>query len=234
MEKYELTGETQTLDDGFRKVVLNRIRALKDFGDVKAGDTGGWIECRNNLSQEGDVWVYGDARVYGNAKICDNARIYDKARIHDNAVVCGNTFVCDKAEIYDNATVYGRAKVYDKAIVCGRAKVYDNATVYDNAEVYGGAEVYGKAEVYGRAKVCDNAEVYMPGHLLLIGAIDVWNDFTTFYKSRDNQIMVKCRCFSGTLDKFLRTVDKTYGISHYADVYRAAAKVAELQIGLLV
>ncbi|MFG6329464.1 MAG: hypothetical protein K1W06_08355 [Lachnospiraceae bacterium] len=72
----------------------------------------------------------------------------------------------------------------------------------------------------------------MPGHVLVIGAIGSRDSHTTFYRGRDNQVMVKCGCFGGTLGEFLRAVYKTHGSNHYADVYRAAAKVAELQIGL--
>lgn len=46
---------------------LYRIEALKDFGDVKAGDLGGYIECEDNLSRDGNAWVGGNARVYDNA-----------------------------------------------------------------------------------------------------------------------------------------------------------------------
>lgn len=69
-KKFELTDETKTLDDG---TVLHRIKALIDFGEVKAGIIGGWIEKETNLSQDGDAWVYGDARVYGDAWVSGNA-----------------------------------------------------------------------------------------------------------------------------------------------------------------
>ena len=62
-KKYELTNETQV----FFGRTLYRIRALISFGNVKAGDLGGWIEKEENLAQDGDAWVSGDARVYGNA-----------------------------------------------------------------------------------------------------------------------------------------------------------------------
>ena len=66
MRKYELTEETKTLADG---TVLHRIRALRDipmFG-VEAGELGGFVEGENNLSQDGDAWVYGNAKISGNA-----------------------------------------------------------------------------------------------------------------------------------------------------------------------
>ena len=69
--KYELTSETIKHDG----VVLHRIRALKDFGDVLAGELGGWIEAEKNLSQHGTAWVSGNARVSGDARVYDDARV---------------------------------------------------------------------------------------------------------------------------------------------------------------
>lgn len=64
-KKYELTDEI--LEVGGR--VLHRINALRDFGNIKQGEIGGWIENEDNLSHCGDCWVYGNAEVYGNAKV---------------------------------------------------------------------------------------------------------------------------------------------------------------------
>lgn len=69
--KYELTKETKTLCE----TILYRIKALKDFSNVKKGDLGGWIEKEENLSQEENAWVYGDAKVYGDAEINEENRI---------------------------------------------------------------------------------------------------------------------------------------------------------------
>lgn len=66
MKKFEFTGETKTIQFAFRTVTLHQIRAIVEFGVVKAGDIGGWLEKEENLSQEGDAWVCGDAKVYGN------------------------------------------------------------------------------------------------------------------------------------------------------------------------
>jgi len=62
MNKYKLTKTKEAFG-----ITLYRIKALKDFGDVKKGDLGGWIEKEENLSQENFCWVSGDARVFGNA-----------------------------------------------------------------------------------------------------------------------------------------------------------------------
>ena len=84
--KYKLTEESIK----FRLRTLYRIEALKDFGDVKKGDKGGFIEDEYNLSHDGDSWVCDNAMVCGDARVCDNAWVYCYARVHGNAWVCGN------------------------------------------------------------------------------------------------------------------------------------------------
>lgn len=90
----------------------------------------------------------------------------------------------------------------------------------------------GKAWVCGDAKVWGNAKVFSASHVLVIGAIGSRNDFTTFYRDKDNEITVKCGCFLGKIDRFLEKVTQTHGDSKYALVYRAAVEVAKLQIDL--
>ena len=70
MKKFELTSEFMTNIFG---VKLFRIRAPIEFGRVKAGDKGGFVEKEENLSQEGNAWVYGNARVSGNAEVSGDA-----------------------------------------------------------------------------------------------------------------------------------------------------------------
>lgn len=59
-KKYELTNEFVQVSG----IKLYRIKALKDFASVRAGDLGGYIEKEENLSQNGDAKVYDNARVY--------------------------------------------------------------------------------------------------------------------------------------------------------------------------
>ena len=83
MKKYEFTGETKA----FNGTTLHRIRALKDFGYVEAGDLGGWIEKEENLSHDGRCWVYGTARVYGNAQVSGYARVFGNAWVAGDAEI---------------------------------------------------------------------------------------------------------------------------------------------------
>ena len=94
------------------------------------------------------------------------------------------------------------------------------------------AWVYGNAEVYGDAWVCGNAEVLQISHLLVIGPAGSRNDFTTFFRDKDNEITVRCGCFLGKIDRFLKKVQETHGDNKYALVYKAAVEVAKVQIDL--
>ena len=77
-KKYKLRKDL-VIEYGY--YTLYRIEALNDFSNVKKGDLGGFIESEDNLSQEGDCWVYDKAKVFGKAKVYDNAIIRANARI---------------------------------------------------------------------------------------------------------------------------------------------------------
>ena len=82
-KKYELTEETLAVDGH----VLHRIKALLDFGNVKKGDIGGWIESEYNLLHDDDCWVYGNAKVYGDAEVYGNAEVLGNAKVYGDAIV---------------------------------------------------------------------------------------------------------------------------------------------------
>ena len=94
MKKYELTNEYIT----YLGRKLYRIKALKNFGNVKIGELGGYIEKEDNLSQDGNAWVYGDARVCGEAIVKDNAIVKDKAWVCGNTIVFGDNYSCSNKE----------------------------------------------------------------------------------------------------------------------------------------
>ena len=81
MKKYELVK----VEDSS----LYRIKTLKDFADVKAGDLRGYVESESNLSQEGSCWIY------------DDAVVRDKAIVIDHAIICNKAIVCDKAAVWE-------------------------------------------------------------------------------------------------------------------------------------
>ena len=210
-KKYELTNETRE----FQGRVLHRIRALKDFGGVRAGDLGGWVEKEDNLSQLGACWVYGDAQV------CENARVYGDAQVCENARVSGNTKVYGDAQVYGSAWVYGNARVY------GSAWVYGNAKVYGSAWVYGDALVCENARVSGNARVGGHMHIQKERDYLAVGPVGSRNDFTTFAKDQNGNVAVSCGCFYGTLDEFSEKVGATHGNNNFGAEYRAAIELAK-------
>ena len=82
MKKFELTSETKINIFGKK---LFRIKALISFGDVEAGETGGWVEKEGNVNQSGDAWVYGDAMVSGDARVYGDAMVSGDARVYGDA-----------------------------------------------------------------------------------------------------------------------------------------------------
>ena len=134
MKKFELTTESIT----FLGRTLFRIKALISFGNVKAGELGGYIEKEGNLSHEGNAWVCGDARVCGDAEVCGDA---------------------------DIATISGFGSEYRT---------------------------------------------------------------TTFFRTKNNEIAVKCGCFYGTLAEFREKVKETHGDNRYAKEYLMIADLMEM------
>lgn len=236
-KKYIMTDETRTLKNG---TILHRIKAIRDFGDVKKGDLGGFIEKEENLSHDGDCWVSGDAGVYENAKIHDSVHVYGNARVFGNVEAYGYARVYSDAEVSDNASirndavvqgnarVRGNACISDSAKVGGNAQVMDDAKVCGNSWLFNNVRIYGNAVICGNSVICDDAQIFGTASIwcakikqgasisnardyITIGPIGSRSDWTTFYKNKDNDISVSCGCFCDTLDKFKERVESVYG-----------------------
>ena len=205
-KKYKLTDESVIVNGK----TLHRIEALRDFGDVKKGNKGGFIEKENNLSQKDNCWVYGNARVYdnalvyGNAKVCDNAEVYGNAEVYDYAQVYGNAWVFGNARVYGDASIYGDAMVCGNADVYGNARIYGYAQVCDNAEVCNNANVYEDAKVSGNAEICGDAVITSNSDYILFK--NWWSSGRHFTWTRSNN-MWKVGCFYGTGKEL---IDKAY------------------------
>ena len=112
MKKFKLTSEFIVDISG---VKLFRIKALIEFGNVKAGDLGGYIEKEKNLSHMGNAWVSGNAQVFGNARVSGDAQVFGDARVSgdkDYAYAHGFGF-CNRT------TTFFRLKDGDVGVRCG-------------------------------------------------------------------------------------------------------------------
>jgi len=91
IKKYKLTKEEEEVKGTTTKVY--RIKAIRDFSDVKAGDLGGYVESEKNLSHEGDCWIYDNSKVFENAYVCQDAKVFSGAEIFGDAVIRGNASI---------------------------------------------------------------------------------------------------------------------------------------------
>src|SRR5574344_1966627 len=190
-KKYELTDET--LEWGTH--ILHRIKALKEFAEVKKGDLGGWVESEYNLSQDGTCWVYDDAKVFENARISLDAIIFDKAEVSDNAKVYDHAWIYGNAVVFDDAEVYGNAEVFGNAIIFRNAKVSDDAYVFDSAKVGGDAHIGGNAWVCGNAEIFGNAKVNSIRDYMVFK--NSWSSGRWFTWTKSNDMWC-VGCFYGT------------------------------------
>ena len=189
--KYKLTEESISY---FGKT-LYHIEALKDFGNVKKGDKGGYVQSEENLSQEEDCWIYDNAKVFDSAVVYGNAKVFGNAQVFGNATVYGNALVYGNAKVFDDAKVYDGAKVYGDAIVSNNAIVVNKAIVCGNAKVFGNAVICDNAIVCGNAQVCGCAEIKNNSDYIIFK--NWWSSGRHFTWTRNNN-MWKVGCFYGT------------------------------------
>ena len=117
--KYEiLMDEENTIEWGGR--VLHRIKALKDFGDVKKGDIGGFVEKETNLSHEGNCWIYDNAKAMDNSKVYGNSRMYGYSKMYGNSGMYGYSTMFAYSELYDNSEMYNNSTLKNKTRLYGK------------------------------------------------------------------------------------------------------------------
>ena len=163
-QKYEITDIAHE-----KYPFLHRIRALRDIGkDVKAGDLGGFVECKDNLSfQQGD-----DAWVYNNAIIAGQGCVDMGSVLRNRAIVCGSAYASH------GSVLFGDARAEDDAYIRG-------ATLFGSARVSGAGmilaapddpdcapQLSGRCCVYGKV----SGRVYIGGDAVIISGEEVCNN----------------------------------------------------------
>lgn len=226
-KKYRLDFDTKIeIDDG---KTIYRIIALRDFGDVKAGDVGGYVESEKNLSHYGNCWIYDDAKVYGNARVKDNAKISDDANVFGNAIVSDSSSVCNYAMVYGNAKlkkitlVTDYAKVFDDAILDGciivkdNSKVYGNAYLFDDIDVCNESEIYGDVEIDGYVTI-DHSKVY--------GNAKIRSSDYDIYISHSSKICGNAKV-TGFGDVYEKTITSEIDVTYIRPEYVLTEKMIE-------
>jgi len=96
---------------------LFRIKTLKNFNNVKKGDIGGYVESEDNLSHDGNCWIFDNAVVRDKAQVCGNASVWGKAVVQDNANVRGEARIFDNVIVRDNVIIGGEADICGDVII---------------------------------------------------------------------------------------------------------------------
>ena len=112
----------------------------------------------------------------------------------------------------------------------GNAWVSGDAQVYGNAWVYGNARVSGDAQVYGNAWVSGDARVQNCRDYSATSCFGSENRTTTFFRTKDGGVSVRCGCFYGTLNEFREKVKERHGDSRLAKEYLMLADLMEFRL----
>ena len=176
--KYELSDIT--MEFGIK--TLYRIRALKNFSDVKKGDLGGWVSSENNLSQEGDCWIYDEAKCMDNARMYDNSCIYDYSEMYDSSRMHGDSKMYNYSEMHNSCRMYGYSKMYDSS------EMHDSSTMYGNSIMYGNSMMCGYSKMFDNTEMFDDSAMYeysvMNGYSIMFGNSELYDDSEMHGRSR--------------------------------------------------
>lgn len=237
-KKYEILSHYSRV---FKKAPVYRIRALRDipFYGVRAGDLGGWVANKDNLSQRGDCWVGDEAIAAQESYVCNDALLRNTAQAFGKVLLLNSVQVRDNARAFGSAALAGHAKLLDNSHICdkgylmGYAVLRDTSSVRGNARVLGDAVlrgdafVGGTAIIHGNAEVRQGARVHRPEDVLVFTGVGSTQTGTlTVYRSTTG-INVTRGCFKGTLKKFREAVDAYHRDSEYAAHYHALANVID-------
>jgi UDP-3-O-[3-hydroxymyristoyl] glucosamine N-acyltransferase len=175
-KKYVLTDNVKRVDGKF----VRQIRAIRNFGNIRKGTLGGFINNEENLSHEGTCWVYEDGVVAEHARVTDDAQIYQ-------GIVFNSATVSERAQIgrwhgrnefphiYGNASISGDAIVRDYVTVGGFAVIKDEAHVSDFVRIDGEVVMENNTDAFHYACLFDNAHLkdnaFVCGHCKIGGNV---------------------------------------------------------------
>lgn len=193
MKKYEIVKEQSTFIDGHK---VFRIRALKDFDDVRKGSLGGYVESYDNLSQDGRCWLYDDSMTYAEAMVFDDAKIHNNSIVNKQAIVYENAAIYDNCEITDHSQVCGNAHIFHNSKILGSSKIESgvicNDSVISNAVIY-----VPDIKISKDAQILSNRDyIYLKDFGTSVGSI-------TIFKTSNNNVRINTDQWSGTPEEFL-------------------------------
>ena len=163
--KYIMTNENMW----YNGHLVWRVEAAESTPLVKRGEKGGFIEKRNNLSQDGTCWIKKGVIITDDAMVCEDAIIGGPVTISKKALIAGESVIASVPEvrtiITDLACVDKQARLRGGNFLCDSAVITDHAMVVDsiikeNALIKDGAcvitsRIYGNAVIGDTMRVCN-------------------------------------------------------------------------------
>ena len=166
--------------------VCYRIKAIKDFGYIAAGQLGGYVQNIHSLSQSGNCWVADNAVIWGGGHVYEDAIIRENAQVFEKAIVQGKSVVSGGCLIGGAAKIEGTAQVELSCIVAGEAYIS------------GDAIVRGSYFIDGKARICS-----VQDYIAVSGLFDEYVTPTLFSKTIEkDKIWVSNDAISCPLEEF--------------------------------
>lgn len=198
---HTLSDETKTITHPItgEPVILHRLVALVDyptelgFGDIKAGDKGGWVQSLDNLGW--DCWVADDACLFDDARIDKAVLLRDQSRVYGQSELAWGVSVSDTSQVYGQARIADNAHIADDSQVRGNVHL---STAY--LEVTHGTILEGSFT----AEEQDKAGIWIDDIELIFNDGKVHSDllaeFTQAPEAEESQVDDKPKTWRITLD----------------------------------
>ena len=142
---------------------------------MRQGDLGGFVQSENNLSQEGNCWIFQSAIAAEDAVVAGDAKICDLAVIRGSALVSGNAVIRNRSLVEDRAIVMAGV-VEEDSQIAGNARITENL-LSQKAPIVAAACVYG--EISGNIRLFP-AAVVLPGQ-----SVQLYHDHAEVVRPHD-------------------------------------------------
>lgn len=106
--------------DDTADVTLYRIRAIKSFGDVKAGELGGLVESEKNLSHGCTCWIDYTSAVIDDAKVLEHGVVMQNSVVRNHSIIYGKSKISVESRVHGNSRITGNVVVNNSDITDSR------------------------------------------------------------------------------------------------------------------
>ena len=226
MLKYELLDSDTVGIDG---ITLYRIRALRDFSDVKSGDLGGYIANMGCLSHQGDCWVYDKSNKIVCGCISENAIVNGFNSKTDN-IIDGDITISGNAKILYNVDLYGKVRISGNSLITSVAlsginNIEDEDCILDGT--YGSIDIRDNVKIIG-SNFKPKGKIALSGDAYIINAVvsNLKKDFKTYnIGGKSNKFLAVYNSFYNT--KKIAFSDKD-GLRFFGELERCNSEKLEL------